>query len=226
MQFEWLEIKAQTNVICSAPRALSILSPRTSLFDPPKSMYKKSQYLRSALERRLGVLEQLHKVRLVPLSCLGAGLERISESTEGIVALGSCVAGTITLTTGLDPDERVNQARASVGRRANAKAGALDVAPVTPRQTETLDCVSAGVDNSLGRHASSLQVRGEELDVGLLVCRLVVLAVSSGELAGCEVPSVPASNVGRDTAERRRLAGGDVSISEDLGTGLCERLVR
>lgn len=50
---------------------------------------------------------------------------------------------------------------------------------------------------------------------------LVVLRVGTGgEFAGCEVPGVPAGDVGGDTTEGLGLAGGDVGVCEDLGTGL------
>lgn len=81
--------------------------------------------------------------------------------------------------------------------------------------------VTAGVDDGLRWHARGLQVGCEELDVGLLVLSLVVLRVGAGgEFAGCEVPGVPTGDVGGDTTEGLGLAGGDVGVCEDLGTGL------
>lgn len=67
-----------------------------------------SLFATTGLERRLCVLEQHLEVCLVPLSRFRAGLERIAQSTERVVALGRCVAGTITLTTRLDPHKRVD----------------------------------------------------------------------------------------------------------------------
>ena len=49
-----------------------------------------------------------------------------------IVAWAAGIAGTIAFTTGLDPDDSVDQAGTSVRGRAQAKASVVDVAPITP----------------------------------------------------------------------------------------------
>ena len=172
------------------------------------------------LERRLRVLQQRLEVRLVPRPGLGAGLEGIVLPAERVVAHGGGVAGTVALAAGLDPDERVDLARARAGGRACAEAGTLDVAPVTPLLAQALDAVAGGVDDGLVGHAGGREVRGEQLDVGLLVGRLVPLSVTGRELARCQVPGVPAGDVGREAAEGLGLAGGDVGVGEDFSTGL------
>src|SRR5690242_1125701 len=86
----------------------------------------------TGLERRLCVLEQHLEVCLVPLSRLRARLERITQSTERVVALGRCVASTITLTTRLDPHKRVDVGRSCVSSRSYTESSAVHVAPVTP----------------------------------------------------------------------------------------------
>jgi hypothetical protein len=49
-----------------------------------------------------------------------------------VIPGGRRVGRAITLSAGLDPHERILERIASVGRGANTKAGADDVAPVTP----------------------------------------------------------------------------------------------
>jgi hypothetical protein len=91
------------------------------------------------LERRVGVGEQLLEVGLEPLAGLGGGLEGIRQAAVVVVAGSGGVAGAVALTTGLDPDEGVEQVVAGFGRGAPAEAGADGVAPVTPLK---LACVS------------------------------------------------------------------------------------
>ena len=81
-------------------------------------------------EGRVGVLDKLHEVVLVPGSCLGGRLVGVLVAAEVVEAFGRSVAGAVGLTAGLDPDEGVGQLGASLGREALTEAGALDVAPV------------------------------------------------------------------------------------------------
>lgn len=70
-------------------------------------------------------------------------------------------------------------------------------------------------------HACGFELRGEELDVLLLVLCFVPLGVGGlGELSWGKVPGVPAGDVGREAAEGLRFAGGDVGVGEDFGAGL------
>jgi len=58
----------------------------------------------------------------------------------------------------------VNVARASVESRANTEASVLDVAPVTPLVTDTLDTRATLVNNELGRESSVLKQGSESLE--------------------------------------------------------------
>ncbi|KAH9872994.1 hypothetical protein J1614_005390 [Plenodomus biglobosus] len=174
------------------------------------------------LESWLSILHQHLKVRLVPLAGLGTRLERILHATEAVVALGARIARAIALTTGLDPDKAVDKAAARVGGGPDAKASTVDIAPVAPFAAQTGDGVAARVDNGLAGHAFVPELGREELDVELLVLRLVVLGVAGGgELAGCLVPGVPAGDVGGDAADGLGAAGVLVHGCEFFGTGLC-----
>lgn len=53
-------------------------------------------------------------------------------SAEAVVPSRTRVAGTIRLTTGLDPHKRVGKLVTSAARWSHTEAGAVDVAPVTP----------------------------------------------------------------------------------------------
>jgi hypothetical protein len=74
----------------------------------------------------------------------------------------------------------------------------------------------------LGGHAGRLEERAERLDEDLLVLALVPLRIGSlGELSGCKIPSVPASNVCRDTAKLLRRTSLLVDVGKFLSSGLC-----
>jgi len=175
----------------------------------------------SCLESGLGVLDEVLKVGLVPLTGLGRGVVGIRVTAEAVVADGRGVAGAVRLATGLDPDEGIGKLGAGGGSRADTEAGSLDVAPVAPFLTETGDGVTAGIDNGVVGHAGGLEGSAEGLDVDLLVLALVVLGIRGrGELAGALVPRIPAGNVGGNTTELLGLAGGSVGLGQLLRTGL------
>ena len=156
---------------------------------------------------------------MVPGTSLGCRLERIVLSAERIVARRAGIRSTIGLAAGLDPHESVCLAGAGGGGRAHAEAGAVDVAPVTPLLAEAGDGVAARVDDGLGGHAVLLKQRAEGLDVRLLVLALVPLRVGRlGELAGAEVPGVPAGDVGAEAADLLGRAGILVDGGELLGS--------
>ena len=79
----------------------------------------------SRSESRVGVGQELLKVGLEPGASLRSRLESIRKAAVEVVTGGAGVAGTITLATGLDPNESVEEGMAGVGRRPSAEAGAL-----------------------------------------------------------------------------------------------------
>lgn len=94
------------------------------------------------LKGRVGILEQHLKVGLVPGTGLGRGLEGVGQAAEGVVAGGRRVAGAVRLASGLAPDKGVGELEARRRRGADAEAGAVDVAPVTPGVAEADDSVA------------------------------------------------------------------------------------
>lgn len=58
-------------------------------------------------------------------------LEGILKTAVEIVALGRGVTGSVRLSTGLNPDESVDEIITSVGGGADTESSALEVAPVT-----------------------------------------------------------------------------------------------
>jgi hypothetical protein len=170
----------------------------------------------------LSVLDKHLKVSLVPGTSLRRRLESVVLATERVVAGSRGITRTVRLTTGLNPDERVDERRAGVGGRADTETGAVDVAPVTPLEAQTGDAVAGSVDDGLAGHTGGLELRRDELDEQLLVLGLVPLGVGGfGELAGRLVPRVPAGDVGGNTADLLGAAGVLVNGGELLGTGLC-----
>jgi hypothetical protein len=140
-------------------------------------------------------------------------------TAEGIVTVGSGIAGTIRFTTGLDPDESINVGVASAASRTDTETGTLDVAPITPLWAETSDTAAASINDSLGGHTGALEGGTEVLDVELLVLALVPLSIRElGKLAGALVERVVAGNVGRNTTELLRRASSLVDRGELFGT--------
>ncbi|KAK4665535.1 hypothetical protein QC763_0063480 [Podospora pseudopauciseta] len=170
---------------------------------------------------RVRVAKQHLKVLLVPGTGLGRRLEGIGLPAEAVITNSRAVGSTIRLTAGLDPDEGISQLEAGVGRGGTAEAGTVDVAPVTPLLAETLDTAAASVDDGVVGHAGGLEALAKGVDVSALVLARVVLGVGGGgELAGGQVPGVPAGHVGGDATELLRAAGGLVGLGELLGAGL------
>lgn len=170
---------------------------------------------------RVRVAKQHLKVLLVPGTGLGRRLEGIGLAAEAVITNSRAVGSTIRLTAGLDPDEGISQLEAGVGRGGTAEAGTVDVAPVTPLLAETLDTVAASVDDGVVGHAGGLEALAKGVDVSALVLARVVLGVGGGgELAGGQVPGVPAGHVGGDATELLGAAGGLVGLGELLGAGL------
>ena len=96
----------------------------------------------------------------------------------GVVASSRCVAGSVTLSTRLDPDERVDQRVAGVGGRADTETSADDVAPVTPSLLASgLLSIPASIDNKVSRKAFSAEKGSESVDVGVLVAGFAALGV-------------------------------------------------
>lgn len=89
----------------------------------------------------------------------------------GVVADSGGVGGTIALSSGLDPNNSINQGVAGGGSGAGAEACADDVAPITPLRADVLDTGTALVDDEVGREA----VLGEEGAEGIDVVGLVVV---------------------------------------------------
>jgi hypothetical protein len=170
-----------------------------------------------------GVFDQHFEISLIPLSSFRGRLESVGLSTEGVVADGAGVAGTIRLTTRLDPHESIKQRRARIRRslRSRTETGVNNVAPVTPLKTATGVTRATSVDDGVVGHAGGGKSGTEELDVELLVLGGVVLSVRvAGEFTGCHVPLVPAGDVGGETTELRGRAGVLVGLSELLSAGL------
>jgi hypothetical protein len=113
----------------------------------------------------------------------------IGLAAERVITVSRAVAGTVALTTGLDPDEGISQAVASAASGADTETGTVDVAPVTPRLAEVLNGVTASIHDSLSGHAVLGEERREGIDVGLLVLAVVVSSIGGvGELSWGEVP--------------------------------------
>jgi len=73
------------------------------------------------LEGWNGVVDEHLEVCLVPGSGFWGRLESISLSAERIVTSSRAIASTIRLSTGLDPNERIDQGGTSSGARFYSK---------------------------------------------------------------------------------------------------------
>jgi len=142
-------------------------------------------------------------------------------TTERVITVSAGVADTIGFSTGLDPDEGIDE-RIACGRgRSDTEASTVDVAPVTPLETEALDSIAASVDDGVVGHACGLEGRSECCDVALLVLALVVLGIRGFfEFSRVHGPGVPSCNVGSDTEDLFGASGSLVGAGEHLGTRL------
>lgn len=61
-------------------------------------------------ESGVGVLNQHDEVVLIPSTSFRGGLKGIAVATEAVVSGGGGIGGTIGLSSGLDPNDRVDQA--------------------------------------------------------------------------------------------------------------------
>ncbi len=171
-------------------------------------------------EGGLGVLEQHLKVGLVPGTSLRSRLESIIVTTERIVSVGSGIASTVRLSTGLDPDESIDEGVTGASRGSDTEPGSVDIAPVTPGGAETLDGITSGIDDGVGGHATLLEERGEGVNVALLILALVVLGISgTGELSWAGGECVPAGDVGGDTEDLLGGTSGLVDLGNSVGSG-------
>ena len=130
----------------------------------------------------------------------------------GIVADSARVAGTVTLSTGLDPDDGINERVTGVCGRQATETSALDVAPVAPLLLLSgLDAAAALVDDEARVPAVALEQRRDGVDVQLLVVVLVALSVGRG---GGGVVAVVVGDVGDQAAQGLGLAGVGPDLRE------------
>jgi hypothetical protein len=101
------------------------------------------------LQRRVGLDDEGVEVLLEPGAGLRGGRVRVRERAGGVVACRRAVAGAVTLASGLDPHNGVDEGRAGVRGRADTEASTLDVAPVTPCLTEVLLTRAAHVSDEV-----------------------------------------------------------------------------
>ena len=98
------------------------------------------------------------------------------------------VGGTVTFTSGLDPDDGVNEAGDGAGGGASSETGTLDVAPVTPLLTDVLDTRAPLVNDEVSRETALRQHGCKGLNVEELV--VVGVALSDGVGSGYALDSV------------------------------------
>lgn len=141
---------------------------------------------------------------------------------ERVVSCRGGVAGSITLSTGLTPDKGINKLVSSISRWADSEAGTINVAPVTPLKTETLNGIAAGVNDGVVGVACSSKRLTKDGDIAVLILALIVLSIRVVlELSGVQLESVPARNVGGNTTNLRWRASGLVDLGKTLRTRRC-----
>jgi len=67
----------------------------------------------------------------------------------GVISDSRSVGSTVTFTSGLDPNDGIDETGASVGSGTSSEASVDDVAPVTPLVTKTLLTRAALVDDEV-----------------------------------------------------------------------------
>jgi len=168
------------------------------------------------LQGRVGLRDQRREEFLEPGSGLGRGLVGIRESTVEVESGRRRVAGAVAFTSGLGPDDGVDDRDSSVGRRARSEASALDVAPVTPCLTDVLHAGAALVDDEVGGESRRLENGGERIDV----VDLVVVGVSlSDGVGGGRRERVVVCNVGGQATDETGRSSALVQRTEELSGG-------
>ena len=125
------------------------------------------------LKAWVGVLNQHDEVVLIPGTSLWRRFEGIAVPTKAVVSGGRRVGGTVRLSSRLDPNDGVDQARSGVGRGSSTESSAVDVAPVTPSTADILTTRATLVNNKGSVPTSGLQGWCESFDVvNLIVVRV------------------------------------------------------
>lgn len=188
------------------------------------------------LERRIGIVEQLCKVRLEPSAGFWRRLQRIGVSAVGIIPHGGGVGGAVALATwktprqrtshnlthepreggekeltGLHPNNRICQRIPGVGRRPRPKAGANGIAPITPRLlARRLLPTPSLVDDKLGIEPLRREQRAQGIDIPLLIAVRIALRVARARPDG---PGIVIRDVTRQSAN----GGGGPGVLVDAG---------
>lgn len=102
----------------------------------------------------------------------------VRETAGAVVPHSRRVRGTVRLTSGLDPHDRVDQRVARARRRPDTEPSAEDVAPVTPLPADVLHARTALVHDEVRRESLLREKRSERVDVELL--RVVLVALRDG----------------------------------------------
>ena len=125
----------------------------------------------SLQESWVRVSEELLEVCLEPSTGFWSWLESIGSTASGIVSDSAGVGGSDSLSTWLDPDERVEEGRASGLSWSETETGTDDVAPVTLLELSSwLNTVTGCVHDEVSIWPSGGgESWGESLDVSLLV---------------------------------------------------------
>lgn len=144
-------------------------------------------------------------------------LEGIRQTAVSIVACGGGVAGSVTLTTRLDPYEGIDPGAASVGCGTATETSTDGVAPVTPfKLAGGLLARTALIHNELDTGPPLGDEQGaQSLNVLLLVEDRVGCSVrrSTGQ-----APRVVVGNVSGKTSKGLGLASIEVDFAEDIGS--------
>jgi len=190
------------------------------------------------LENGVSVLNQHDEVVLIPGTSLWRRLKGIAVAAEAVVSGGRGVGGTVRLSSGLDPNDGVDQARSGVGSGPSTESSTVDVTPVTPSTTDILTARATLVNDKGSVPTSGPQCWCESFDVvNLIVVRVggsdgIRRGSTEGVVIGnvCfEILSIPPESrnstkailTGSETAEGLRGAGILVNLGEEL-TGGCQ----
>lgn len=130
-----------------------------------------------ALEGGVGGRDEDLEVSLEPSTSLGSGLHGIRKTASRVVTRRRCIRSAITFTSGLDPYDSIDVRVTGGGGGAHTEAGSLDVAPVTPLNTDVLDTGATLIDDEVGGEARGCEHGAQGVDV----VDLVVVGVAGGD---------------------------------------------
>jgi hypothetical protein len=91
----------------------------------------------------------------------------LRKTTVGVIANCRGVTGSVTFASGFDPDDGVDERRASAQSGAGSETSTINVAPVSPCITDVLDTRATLVNDEVSRESTGCEGRSKGLSINI-----------------------------------------------------------